>query len=161
MQPTIAVIGGGLAMPKVARRAEAVGAAIARSGARLICGGLGGVMEAACRGAKEAGGQTVGILPGFELGDANEFVDVPIATGLGEVRNLVILRSADAAIAVDGRFGTLTEIAFALQLQKPVVGMGTWSVNHPSEGIEDPVLRAEDPDDAVRLALEAAGITAG
>jgi uncharacterized protein (TIGR00725 family) len=94
----------------------------------LVCGGLGGVMEAACRGAKDAGGTTIGILPGADRAAANPFVDVAIATGLGEARNALVVRAADAAIAVGGGYGTLSEIALALKAGKPVVGIGTWDI---------------------------------
>ena len=94
----------------------------------LVCGGLGGVMEAACRGARDAGATTVGILPGDDRGAANEFVDLAVATGLGEGRNLLVVRSADALIAIGGGHGTLSEIALALKAGKRVVGLGTWDV---------------------------------
>jgi uncharacterized protein (TIGR00725 family) len=111
----------------------------------VVCGGLGGVMEAACRGAKEAGGTTVGLLPGDDRGAANSFVDVAIPTGLGEGRNLLVVRSADALMAVGGGHGTLSEIALALKAGKRVVGLGTWDV----EGVEV----ADSPDDAVEAVL--------
>ena len=114
----------------------------------LVCGGLGGVMEAACRGAKGAAGTTVGILPGADRTQANDYVDVAIATGLGEGRNALVVRAADALIAVGGGYGTLSEIALALKAGKPVVGIGTWDL--------DPVLDAADAADAVRRALQAA-----
>jgi uncharacterized protein (TIGR00725 family) len=94
----------------------------------LICGGLGGVMEAACRGAKQTGGTTVGILPGDDRSAANPYVDIVIPTGLGEARNAIVVRSADALIAIGGAYGTLSEIAFALKAGKRVVGLGTWEV---------------------------------
>jgi uncharacterized protein (TIGR00725 family) len=111
----------------------------------LVCGGLGGVMEAACRGAKEAGGTTVGILPGSDRAAANRFVDVPIPTGLGEGRNVLVVRAADALIAVGGGHGTLSEIAFALKTGKRVIGLGTWDV----DGVE-PV---DSPEAAVEAVL--------
>jgi uncharacterized protein (TIGR00725 family) len=111
----------------------------------LVCGGLGGVMEAACRGAKEGGGTTVGILPGSERSAANEFVDVAIPTGLGEARNALVVRAADALIAVGGGYGTLSEIAFALKAGKPVVGLGSWEI----EGVQ----RADTPEAAVEAVL--------
>jgi uncharacterized protein (TIGR00725 family) len=95
---------------------------------RLVCGGLGGVMEAACRGAKGAGGTTIGILPGSERAAANAFVDVAVPTGLGEARNALVVRAADAVIAVGGGYGTLSEIALALKAGKPVVGLGSWDI---------------------------------
>ena len=128
--------------------AEAVGRALGEARVLLVCGGLGGVMEAACRGAKAAGGTTVGLLPGLSRADANEHVDVAIATGLGEARNALIVRAADALIAVGGEFGTLSEIALALKSGKPVVGIGSWDL--------EPILVAADPEEAVRMALAAA-----
>lgn len=112
--------------------AELVGRELGSRGVVLVCGGLGGVMEAACRGAKEAGGLTVGILPGLDRSDANPYVDVVIATGLGEARNALVVNAADAVIAVGGGYGTLSEIGLALRAGKRVVGLGTWEV----EGVE-------------------------
>jgi uncharacterized protein (TIGR00725 family) len=111
----------------------------------LVCGGLGGVMQAACRGAKEAGGTTVGILPGHDRGEANEFVDVAIPTGLGEARNALVVRAADALIAVGGGYGTLSEIALALKAGKRVAGLGTWEI----DGVE----RLATPEAAVEAVL--------
>jgi uncharacterized protein (TIGR00725 family) len=125
--------------------AHAVGRTLAAQGAVLVCGGLGGVMEAACRGAKEAGGTTVGILPGTDRAAANPFVDVALPTGLGEGRNVLVVRAADALIAVGGGHGTLSEIAFALKTGKRVIGLGTWDV----EGVE-PV---DSPEAAVEAVL--------
>ena len=146
--PHIAVIGAGRASPEQTEAAEAVGRALAEAGAVLVCGGLGGVMEAACRGAKAAGGTTVGILPGDDRSHANEHVDVAIATGLGEARNALIVRAADALVAVGGEYGTLSEIALALKTGKPVVGLGSWDL--------DAVVRAETAEEAVRRALDLA-----
>jgi uncharacterized protein (TIGR00725 family) len=153
-RPIIAVVGGGTCSPQEAAVAEAVGRLLAEVGAALICGGLGGVMAAACRGARSAGGLTIGVLPGFSAGDANPYVDIPIVTGLGEARNLVIVRTAAAVIAVGGEFGTLSEIAFALKLGRPVIGLGTWELareGRPSQAI----VRVETAEEAVRLALGA------
>jgi uncharacterized protein (TIGR00725 family) len=146
--PHIAVIGAGSATPEQADAAEAVGRRLAEAGAVLVCGGLGGVMEAACRGAKAAGGTTVGILPGDDRRQANAHVDVALATGLGEGRNALIVRAVDALVAVGGEYGTLSEVALALKTGKPVVGVGSWDI----EG----VVRAQTPDEAVRRALELA-----
>jgi len=112
----------------------------------VVCGGLGGVMEAACRGAKGAGGTTVGILPGTSRADANAHVDVALATGLGEARNALVVRAVDALVAVGGEYGTLSEIALALKADKPVVGVGTWDI--------DGVRAVAQPAEAARLALE-------
>jgi uncharacterized protein (TIGR00725 family) len=146
--PHIAVIGAGSATPEQADAAEAVGRRLAEAGAVLVCGGLGGVMEAACRGTKAAGGTTVGILPGDDRRQANAHVDVALATGLGEGRNALIVRAVDALVAVGGEYGTLSEVALALKTGKPVVGVGSWDI----EG----VVRAQTPDEAVRRALELA-----
>ncbi|GAB4387605.1 MAG: TIGR00725 family protein [Thermodesulfovibrionales bacterium] len=141
----IAVIGGRKAARKALKEAEAVGALLARKGAVVLSGGLGGVMEAASRGASGEGGVTVGILPHEHRGRANRYVDIPIATGLGIGRNVVIARAADAVIAVGGEYGTLSEIAFALQIGKPVVGIGSWKIKG--------VVEAVDAEDAVGKAL--------
>jgi uncharacterized protein (TIGR00725 family) len=106
-----------------------VGRGLAERGVAVVCGGLGGVMEAACRGAKRAGGTTIGILPGSDRAAANEYVDVAIPTGLGEARNAIVVRAADALVAVGGGYGTLSEIAFALKAGRRVVGLGTWDVD--------------------------------
>jgi uncharacterized protein (TIGR00725 family) len=108
--------------------AETVGRLVARSGAALVCGGLGGVMEAACRGARAEGGTTIGILPGLDRSAANPYVEVAIATGLGEARNALVVRAADCLIAVGGAYGTLSEIALALKAGKRVVGLKTWEI---------------------------------
>jgi uncharacterized protein (TIGR00725 family) len=125
--------------------AEEVGRLLARAGAVLVCGGLGGTMEAACRGARSEGGTTVGLLPGEDRAAANAYVSVAIATGLGELRNGLIVRSCDAVIAVGGAYGTLSEIALALRAGKPVIGLGTWDI--------DGVVAAGSPEEAVALAL--------
>jgi uncharacterized protein (TIGR00725 family) len=155
MGPLIAVIGGSSATPEEAAAAEAVGRALAEGGAVLVCGGRGGVMEAACRGARAAGGLTVGILPGADRRQANPYVDVPIVTGLGEARNAVVARTAQAVIAIGGSYGTLSEIAFALQFGVPVVGLETWKAQrqaHPPA----PIVYAETPEEAASRALELA-----
>ena len=125
---TIAVIGGRKVEKSLLKEAEEVGRLLAGRNAVLVSGGLGGVMEAASRGMKSGGGLTVGLLPQDHKRDANDFVDVAIATGLGIGRNVIIARTADAVIAVGGEYGTLSEIAFALQLGKPVVGIRTWDI---------------------------------
>jgi uncharacterized protein (TIGR00725 family) len=125
--------------------AEAVGRELAARGAVLICGGLGGVMEAACRGAKQAGGLTVGILPGTDRAAANAFVEVAIPSGLGEARNALVVRAADALIAVGGGYGTLSEIALALKAGKRVAGLDSWDI--------DGVVAAPDPGAAVAAVL--------
>ena len=124
----VAVIGGNRVGKPLLKEAEEVGRLLARRNAILVCGGLGGAMEAASRGMKSGGGVTVGILPQDHTGDANAYIDIPIATGLGMGRNVIIARTADAVIAVGGEYGTLSEIAFALQMGKPVAGIKTWDI---------------------------------
>lgn len=151
----IAVIGGGQCTAEEARMAEEVGRELARSGAILICGGQSGVMEAACRGARGMGGHTIGVLPGNSPAEANPYVEIPIVTGMGEARNVVIIKSCHAAIAIDGEFGTLSEIAHALDLGIPVVGLNTWALSRQGRA-DNSILRAQDPQAAVALALAAA-----
>lgn len=129
MLKKISVIGSSNCSLKEYNTAEEVGREIAGRKAVLICGGLGGVMEAAAKGAKEAGGITVGILPGTDKNSANPYIDIPIATGIGEARNIIVVLSGDAVIAVGGELGTLSELAFALKNKRPVVGIGTWKLD--------------------------------
>ena len=126
-----------------------MGRLLAAAGAVVVCGGLGGVMEAACRGAGDGGGTTVGILPGVDRSAANPHVEIAIPTGMGEMRNALIVRSAGVVIAIDGEYGTLSEIALALKMQVPVVGIRTWDL----PGIR----RAETPEEAVVAALDVGG----
>jgi uncharacterized protein (TIGR00725 family) len=148
----VAVIGSASCSPEIAAVAEQVGRQIARQRAVLVCGGRGGVMEAACRGAKAEGGTTVGILPGTDRQDANAFVDIPIVTGLGEARNAIVVRTADAVIAVSGGYGTLSEIGLALKMGRPVVGLGTWELGQQGRSVGG-VLQADTPAQAVAQAL--------
>jgi uncharacterized protein (TIGR00725 family) len=150
--PYVAVVGSGFAPPEVLETAEAVGRALGERGAVVVCGGLGGVMEAACRGARAAGATTVGILPGIRREDANPFVDVALPTGMGEARDALVARAADAVIAVGGEFGTLAEIALALKAGTPVVGIGTWELGRDGDTVEA-IVRAADPREAVERAL--------
>ena len=124
----VAVIGPGSASAEEEQLAAEVGAGVARIGAVLVCGGLGGVMAAACRGAKGAGGTTVGLLPGADRSTANAWVDIAVPTGLGQARNALVVRSADAVIAVGRGYGTLSEIALALRAGTPVIGLGSWDI---------------------------------
>lgn len=145
--PIIGVIGGSSCTKEVYALAEEVGRLIARSGASLICGGMGGVMEAVCKGAFNAGGLTIGILPSDNTSTANPFVRVPVSTGMGIGRNIIIVRTARSFIAIDGKYGTLSEIAFALQLGKPVIALQTW--------LEVPGIKVvETAAEAVKLALQ-------
>ncbi len=124
----ISVIGGGSAADEVLATAEAVGRALGARNHTLVCGGLGGVMAASCRGAKAEGGRTIGILPGADIGAANPHVDVPIATGMGNARNALVAMNAAGAVAIDGRYGTLSEIALVLDAGRPVAGLDTHEV---------------------------------
>ena len=151
----ISVIGENDPSPRLAALAEAVGAEIAAAGAVLICGGLGGAMEAACRGAHSRGGVTIGILPGSRHGEANPYVTYAIPTGLGHARNLLVARSAHAVIAVGGKYGTLSEIAFAKIEGTPVIGLDTWDLRRTGQE-EVPIQQAHDAKEAVALALAAA-----
>jgi uncharacterized protein (TIGR00725 family) len=149
--PYVAVVGPGESRPDEIAAAEEVGRRLAEAGAVIVCGGLGGVMAAACRGADSAGGTTVGILPGSDRAAANEWVTVAVATGMGELRNGLIVRSADALVAIGGAersFGTLSEIALARRTGLPVICLGSWEI----EGVH----LADSPKDAVRRALELA-----
>ena len=139
MIPTsyVAVVGPGDASPQELLLAEEVGAGLAAAGALVVTGGLGGVMEAACRGARSRGGTTLGILPGDDRFAANGWVQVAVATGVGELRNGLVVRAADAVVAIGGGHGTLSEIALALKLGRPVVGLGTWEV-HGVEHVSTP-----------------------
>lgn len=154
----VAVVGAGAVDARTAGLAEEVGRLLARRGTLVVCGGLGGVMEAACRGAKSAGGTTLGILPGTERGEANAWVDVAIPSGLGEARNALVVRAADVLIAIGGEFGTLSEIALALKTGKPVVGIETWELSrHGVRATE--IAQASTPAEAVERALDLAART--
>jgi uncharacterized protein (TIGR00725 family) len=135
--PYVAVVGPGEASPTELHAAEEIGAGLAVAGAVVVTGGLGGVMEAACRGARSKRGRTLGILPGDDREAANGWVELAIATGLGELRNGLVVRAADALVAIGGGHGTLSEVAFALKLGRPVVGLGTWDV-HGVEHVSTP-----------------------
>ena len=148
-QIMIGVIGGGQCAPDIELIAEEVGALIAQKGAVLICGGLSGVMEAACRGAKRSNGTTIGVLPGTRKTDANLYIDIPIVTGMADARNIIIVRSSDAVIAIDGKYGTLSEISFCLVYNVPVIGLKTWNV--------DPaIIQANNANEAVKKAFDLA-----
>ena len=141
----VAVVGPGDASPAELAVSEELGAALASAGAVVVCGGLGGVMEAACRGAKSRRGLTLGLLPGLDRSAANGWVDVAIATGLGELRNCLIVRASDALIAIGGGEGTLSEIALALRDGRPVIGIGTFEVGA--------VVQVASAEEAAALAL--------
>jgi uncharacterized protein (TIGR00725 family) len=149
----IAVIGAGEPSAEEARLAEEVGRELARQGAILVCGGLGGVMEAACKGASLEGGITVGILPGDSPRTANPYVQIPIVTGMGYARNIAVVKTARAVIAVGGSYGTLSEIAHALQNGIPVIGLNTWSLSRNGKK-DNSIILADNPTDAVNKALK-------
>lgn len=145
-RPRVAVIGGNRPNPDSLRTAYQVGRLLAEKGVILVCGGLGGVMEEAARGCREAGGLSLGILPGQQIEEANGYIDIPVATGIGYNRNSMVVLNAQAVIAVDGEYGTLSEIAFARIFGRKVIGLNTWSI--PG------VIPASSPEEAVKLALE-------
>ncbi|MGZ8631129.1 MAG: TIGR00725 family protein [Actinomycetota bacterium] len=150
--PYVAVIGASDATEWERATAEEVGRRLARAGTVLVCGGLGGVMDAAAGGAAAEGGTSVGILPGDDRADASPHLTVVVTTGFGEGRNVLVARSADAVIAVGGEFGTLSEVALALKMGTRVVGLGTWDLRR-DDMEADPLMRAETAEEAVRLAL--------
>ncbi len=155
----ISVIGSGNSdgtlSPEIAKIANEVGREIAARGAVLICGGLGGVMTEAAKGAKEKGGLTIGIIPGENPDNANPYIDIPIPTGLGFARNVLVAYSGDAIIAVSGRLGTLSEISFALIRKKPVIGICTWDLNQlgSSEDYGHGIIKCKDAKEAVEKAF--------
>ncbi len=151
-EPYVAVVGPSAGSPAELALGEAVGRGLAEAGAVLVCGGMGGVMEAAAGGAMKAGGKTVGILPTSSRLEGNPYLTIAVATGMGEARNAIVVRTADVVIAVHGEFGTLSEIALALKMDKPVVGLGTWELRKAGEAAND-IVRATSADDAVAKAL--------
>ena len=151
----IAVIGGDSPPPSAAAQAEEVGRLLAERGAVVVCGGRRGVMEAVCRGAKSAGGVTIGVMPGDDPRAANDWVDYPVMTGMSYARNVIVVKSGRAVVAVDGAYGTLSEIAHALSEGTPVVGLDTWDLTSGA-GMALDIIRAGSPADAVEKALAAA-----
>ncbi|MCL4377332.1 MAG: TIGR00725 family protein [Actinobacteria bacterium] len=162
----ISVIGGSSCEIEVFNQAYEVGMEIARNDAILVCGGLTGVMEACCKGAKDAGGLTIGVLPADDENSANKYVDIKIPTGMGYARNVLVVKSGHAVIAIDGSFGTLSEIGYALSYGKPLIGLNTWKIEPYCEEIEHQpqIIIATSPAEAVKIAVEKAktvlGITA-
>jgi len=152
----ISVIGGGEGSDELLRKAEAVGRGIAEADAVLVCGGRGGVMEAASRGAAEAGGTVVGVLPTSSPEEANPYVTYAIATGIGHARNLAVVGSGDAVIAIGGEWGTLSEIAFARRLERPVIALESWPLTNRA-GTDLGIIEAKTADEAVEAALAQAG----
>jgi hypothetical protein len=149
-KPIIAIIGAGKCSKKMRDAAAEAGKYVAENGGIVVCGGLGGIMEGAARGAREAGGTTIGILPGDNAGDANEFIDIAVPTGMGEARNILVIRSADAVIAFPGKYGTLTEMAFARLFERPLISVQAWKFG-------EEVVQIDDPVEAARQAMKLAG----
>ena len=149
-QTIIGIIGAGDAPVEERNIAQEVGKEIARNGCTLLCGAMGGIMEASCQGAKSHGGTTIGILPGTSKTDCNPYIDYPIVTGMGHGRNIIVASSSDAIIAIGGSFGTLSEIAFALRLKIPIIGINTWDVSSD-------IKKAETPQQAVFMAIRLIG----
>ncbi|PKB78629.1 MAG: TIGR00725 family protein [SAR202 cluster bacterium Io17-Chloro-G9] len=155
----IAVIGSSRpATTEHVELAEQVGRELAKRGIQLVCGGLTGVMEAVCRGAKAEGGLTIGILPGQSSKDANKYVDIPIVTGMRYSRNVIVVNTGQAVIAIGGAFGTLSEIGHALGDGIPVIGLKTWNLTRNGDGqpVDEAIIAAADPVDAVEKAIAAA-----
>jgi len=155
----VSLIGAGDATPEEAYLAEEVGRLLAERDVVVVCGGLGGVMEAACRGARSAGGLTVGILPGYDRDESNPWTDIAVATGLAEARNVIVAASGDGVIAVGGALGTLSEIAFALKLRRPVVLLGSWKLEEERLPDHARLTVAETPVAAVDTVLRELGLT--
>jgi len=151
----VAIIGNSSCSPEEAKLAQTIGELLAERGAILVCGGLGGVMEAACHGAKSKGGLTVGILPGQDSSTANPWVDVPVVTAIGEARNVAVVRSAQAVIAIGGGYGTLSEIAYALKSGIPIIGLNTWSLSRNGRQ-DDSIIRVQSAAEAVDKAISLA-----
>lgn len=148
------VIGSSKAEPELLKLAEEVGAEIAKNGAAVVCGGLSGVMEAVCKGARREGGLTIGIMPSDDKRDANQYVQIPIVTGMGMGRNVMLVKTADVLIAVGGEFGTLSEIAHALNIGKKVIGLRTWKLERAHTRNIPDLIEVDSPKKAVTLALE-------
>ncbi len=154
----MAVIGPARCAPdsEPARLAQEVGKLLAEAGVTLVCGGMGGAMEAACRGASEAGGETIGIVPGHEVGEANPFCTHVVATGIGHARNLAVVSSGRAVIAIGGEWGTLSEIAFARAIGRTVIALRSWTLSGRESMVDAPgVVFADSADEAIEMALAA------
>lgn len=145
----IGVVGAGKCSKKLRDQAYSVGKAIAQQGAVLVCGGLKGVMEGAARGARDAGGLTIGIIPGTDKSDANPYIDIAIPTGMGEARNVLVVQTSDAVVSLHGKFGTISEMAFSLKLGRPLISLVEWDVLPE-------VITVPDPEQAAKKAIELA-----
>jgi uncharacterized protein (TIGR00725 family) len=152
----IAIIGAGSSSTATDAAATEVGRLVAHAGAVIVCGGLGGVMEAACRGARQEGGTTIGILPGLDRSEGNPYLDYSVPTGVGHARNLAVVSSGDAVIAVGGEYGTLSEIGLARKAKRPVILLGSWDIRRRGE-LPDGVIEASSPEEAVEMALRLIG----
>ena len=152
--PVVTVIGAAICTPEQSKTAEAVGRLLAESGAILVCGGRGGVMEAACRGSTQVGGFTIGILPGIDPRKGNPYLTVVIPTGLGHARNALVVQAGQVIIAIGGGYGTLSEIGMALKSSRRVIGLGTWQATN-ADGQSLGLVVVQTPEEAVNLALEA------
>ena len=148
-KPVIAIICAGKCSKKLYDMAAEIGRYVAENGGVVLCGGLGGIMEGAARGAKEAGGTTIGIIPSENKADANQFIDHVIPTGFGQARNVLVVRAADAIVALPGKFGTLSEMAFALVSGKPIISVQAWKLGEEIQQVEDPL-------EAAKIAMELA-----
>ena len=145
--PIIAVVEAGKCSKKLRDMAAEIGKYVAEHGGVIVCGGMEGVMRGAARGAKEAGGTTIGILPTTNKDDANEFIDYVIPTGFGEARNILVVRTADVVIALPGKYGTLSEMAFALKAKKPLISVSAWKLG-------DEIHQVDEPIEAAKMAME-------
>ncbi len=152
-KPIIAVIGAGKCSKKLKDMAADVGRYIAENGGVLVCGGLGGTMEGAARGAKSVGGTTIGIIPTVNKKDANDYIDFVIPTGIGHARNLLVVNTADAIVALPGKYGTLTEMAYALIAGKPIVSVSAWKLGDEIQQVEDPIEAAKIAMDLARKSI--------
>lgn len=155
-QLLVGVVGGGSCSQEIEHLAFDVGRELAARGAAVVCGGHGGVMQAVCRGAREAAGVTIGILPGNDASAVNPYVDYAIVTGMGEARNVIIVRTSACLIAIGGEYGTLSEVALALKMGVPVVGLGTWELSLPGTSARAPIECVRDAREAVELAMSRA-----
>ena len=153
-QAMVGIIGASRASDELCALAEEVGEGVAERGGAIVCGGLTGVMEAVCRGARSKGGMTVGILPSDDQADANEHIQVPIATGMGVARNVIIVKTADVLIAIGGQFGTLSEIAHALNTGKTVVALRSWDLEKASECVLEGLVKVDTAKEAVDAAFD-------
>jgi len=148
METIVSVIGGNSPSPAEYKFAESLGQALARSGYTIVCGGREGIMEAVCKGAKSANGKTIGILPSDSRSEANDYIDIPIVTGLGFARNSIVVQTGQVVIAIGGQFGTLNELSFAMIKSKSIIGINTWGATSPNSDF--PVIRVSTVEEAIK-----------